>query len=232
MATIRVVRISANLLFFIFAAHLFGSQVALGRWNVAIMVRSRTVKTLALLAGAMSLCTFLLILMETAPAQPTVPLPLAAREQTNPIAGELETVLGGNIQYIKWQNIVVHDAGRDGLGAANGCHFVIGSRDHYGAGVIRPTQRWREQVDGNHIYVPGYNYNANSIGVCLLTDCNKSVPTQAQMASLVKLVRALQLTCQVPSARVYLHSDPGEPGCPGANFPAAGFRAQLLPSTR
>ena len=48
---------------------------------MAPMVGSRTIKTLVALVASLAIGAFVLILMETAPARPTVPLPLQAVRQ-------------------------------------------------------------------------------------------------------------------------------------------------------
>jgi hypothetical protein len=197
------------------------------------MVRSGTIKTLAALIAAMTLGTWALIWMETAPARPNVPLPLQAANSTaaNPyllLVRQTEVPL----QYIKWQNIVIHDAGRDGSQVARGCHFIVGSEDRLGDGVVRPTGLWLRQDDGKHITVPGFSYNLNSIGICVLFDGSSGAPTPKQSAALVGLVQALQATCQVPADHVYLHGELSQVDCPGPFFPTETFRQRLLPSTR
>ena len=196
------------------------------------MVRSGTIKTLVALVAAMTIVSGVLILMETDPARPTVPLPLQA-VTGNAEAGEWAVIRATDVplQYIMWRNIVVHDVARDGQKPVRGCHFLIGAADAGADGVVEPTSLWRNQREGDHIHVPGYSFNDNSIGICLLHDAGRSSPTEVQFAALVKLVRALQVTFQIPCDHVYLHSDLGEADCPGRFFPAETFRANLRRSS-
>ena len=191
------------------------------------------IRTLALLVASMTLGTLALRMLETPPARPAVVVDLRAVENDS-ARPELAMLRQTDVplQFIKWRNVVVHDAGRDGPAAAEGCHFLIGGADGFGDGAIRPTRRWRQQLDGRHILVPGFDFNANSVGVCLLCDTRRQRPTRRQLGALVRLVRALQLTCSISPDHVYLHSELGEPGCPGEGFPAESFRGRLLPAPR
>ncbi len=195
------------------------------------MVRSGTIKTLGALLAAMTVGTWALMWMETAPAHVTVPVPLQATNSASPNP-YLSTVrqTDAPLQYIKWRNVVVHDASRDGGDVLRGCHFVIGSSGQLGDGEVRATDLWLRQEDGRHINVQGYAYNATSIGVCLLADGRTSAPTAKQFAALVGLVQALQAVCQVPADHVYLHRELGQSPCPGPFFNANAFRQRLLPS--
>lgn len=197
------------------------------------MASSGTIKTLAVLLVAMTLGTTALIWMETAPARPMLSLPLQA---TNTGDGDNCLALVRNtdvpLQYIKWRNIVIHDSGRDSGDVANGCHFIIGNGNGVGDGEIRTTGRWQRQGDGRHISVPGFSYNATSVGICLMADSTASGPTARQVAALASLVQALQATCQISPDHVYLHRELAQVNCPGPGFPADRFRQRLLPVTR
>ena len=197
------------------------------------MVRSGTIKTLAALVAALTVGAGVLIWMETDPARPTVSLSLEAVKPES-VSGVVSVIRDTDVplQYIRWGNVVVHDSGRDGPDIARGCHFLIGSSANYGDGAVVPTRRWRWQHEGEHISVPGYSYNQNTIGICLLTDSRRAALTPEQFASLVELVRSLQVTFQIPRDHVYLHSDLGEAGCPGGAFPSKRFRRGLMRSTR
>ncbi len=193
-------------------------------------IRSGTIKTLAALAGAMTVGAGVLILLETEPARPTIPLSLQA-VKADRTGGERAIVRNTEVplQYIKWRNIVIHDAPRADAAVARGCHFLIGDDHSQGRAAIQATRLWRRQQDGDHIFVPGYSFNDNSIGVCLLRDCGRQPPTAEQFVALVNLVQALQVTFQIPPDHVYLHSDLTEEDCPGRLFPHEAFRANLRP---
>lgn len=189
------------------------------------MVGSGTIKTLAALVAAMSVTALLLIGMETAPARPTVPLPLQA---TGDVAGPYMAVIRqARTTLPKWRNVFVHDAACDGPSAARGCHFVIAPD-----GSVQATARWVQQQDGQHVTVPGSSFNANSIGVCLLSEGRGRDATGPQLQSLVDLVRDIQVVFQIPPDHVYLHGHVARTSCPGPAFPAQEFRGRLLPAVR
>ncbi len=200
---------------------------------LASTLRSGTIKTLGALVAALSVGAAMLLWMETVPARVEVPLPLQAVDADD-VRPELGIIHQTEIplQYIKWRNIVVHDAGRDGPGIVRRCHFLIGNGESFGDGAIASTRLWRLQKEGGHIHVPGTAFDSESIGVAVLCDTRRTAPTRRQLAALIHLVRGLQVTFQIPPARVSLHSDWGEPGCPGDRFPARAFRSALLPATR
>ena len=202
---------------------------------MAPMVGSRTIKTLVALVASLAIGAFILILMETAPARPTVPLPLQAvrhDDSQDEISVVHQTDPGIEIQYLQWRNIVIHDTGRDGAEIASRCHLLIGRGNSLGDGAVQASLLWRRQLEGNHVHVPGFSYESNSIGICLLGDSRTSPPTPKQLATLVRLVRVLQVTCQIPRDHVYLHSELSGTDCPGGLFPAAAFRKSLIPPAR
>lgn len=197
------------------------------------MARSGTIKTLAALVAALTIGTWALIWMETAPARPMIGTPLVAEGATPSPVQRVPAIYQTDVPLqFKWRNVVIHDISRDRADIVRNCHFVIGNAEHYGDGEIMVTPRWKRQDEGRHIVVPGFNYNADSIGICLLADGGKAPPTPKQMQALTNLVRNLQMAFQLRADYVYLHSDLGDPRptCPGQFFPASEFRARLLPS--
>jgi len=199
------------------------------------MSRSRTINTLAVLLGALTLGTFALLRLETAPARPPVGVPLAGRQGTSAAESECrEQILDTAIPLRQqdWRHIVIHDdacLGAVGKAPAAGVHFVIhGPGSSEGDGVILATPRWRRQADGAHISLPGKDYNASSIGVLLTGDLSETAPSTKQLASLVALARALQGQFAIGRQYVYMHGDLTGAGCPGAKLPVAAFRRQLV----
>ena len=216
--------------------------------------RSRTITTLAALVVAMVAGSFVLIKMETPPAR--LPALLRAdavdesgagfasnRSHTEQAALIRRTDVP--IQIIKWRNIILYDTADDRNAsptgpAAGGCHFLIGTsetsghpRGLFGDGVVRSSNLWRQQLDGNHVRVGGHPYNdENSIGIRLFCDTGRSAPTSGQMGALADLVRSLQVICQIPSDRIYLHSGPEIPGRMGGFFPLETFRSRLITARR
>ncbi len=196
------------------------------------MLRSGTIKTLGALVIAMSLGTLILLWMEpNLPAQPKIPL-AAVGDNVAPANYDFIHKIDVPMQHIKWRNVIVHDAGADGPGIPHRCHFLIGTAGQYGDGVIVTTKLWQQQNTGNHIHVPGFAFEDQSVGVCLLSDSRQTAPTRRQLAALIHVVRGLQVTCQIPPDRVYLHSELSDDGCPGQHFQARTFRKRLIPATR
>lgn len=188
---------------------------------------------LAALLTAMTVGTGLLLVMETSPARFMGPTPsLAAHIDARETASaSIERALHTSAPARQWQYIVVHDSVcPDSDNVVAGSHFVIFANDGKGPdGEIQATRRWTDQREGDHIYLPGHDLNASSIGVCIVGDTDGQAPSAAQMDSLRVLVRQLQQRYGIPADRVVLHRD-WDPGsrCPGQGFPAAQFTAGLL----
>ena len=116
--------------------------------------------------------------------------------------------------------------GMDGLGY----HFVIGNGSETGDGEIEVGYRWHRQGHGAHARAhpdDDNRWNNYGIGICLVGDFQYTVPTQAQMDSLVKLVRHLQRRYGISLARVVAHDFIKPTICPGPRFPWAEFHARL-----
>lgn len=202
--------------------------------------RSRTITTLTVLVVAMSLGAFVLITMETPPASTPALLRADAADGSGTWAdpnrprtdhSALIRRTDVPVQPIKWRNIILYDTAYNRILAADECHFLIGTPETSGnpGGLIRSTNLWKQQLDGNHVRDsrPPYS-NENSIGIRLSCDTSRSVPTAEQMGALTDLVRALQIIFQIPSDRIYLQSGPDTPGRPGRFFPLETFQSRLI----
>jgi hypothetical protein len=147
-----------------------------------------------------------------------------------------------------WTAIIIHHSGTKNGNAAifdkwhrEGNHwqgvgydFVIGNGSNSGNGEVEVTYRWQKQVTGAHCGgTPGNWANKDGIGICLVGDFNRTQPSNAQVRSLVRLVRFLQSRYGIPKSRIYGHgSTPGAgtvTDCPGRNFPMGWFKSQVLP---
>lgn len=191
---------------------------------------SRTVKTLAVLVVTMTIGAFVLRLLETAPIESPVARNLAAVETPSTSPREIVLDTAVPIQSIKWSNIVIHRSAQDG-DLAERCHFVV---PNGGEIRLRSTGLWKQQADGLQTYAPGRDYNADTIGICLIGDFARSGPSQGQFSQLVELVRTLQWMCNISSDHVYLYRNlDARSDSPGAAFPAEVFSRYLLrPSSR
>ncbi len=142
----------------------------------------------------------------------------------------------------KWSYIIIHHGGKHNGSAAIyhryhrdvkrwrglGYHFVIGNGTGSKDGQVEIGFRWPGQERGAHV---GGKNNIGKIGICLVGDFDFGKPTAAQMRSLHKLLKFLQIRFQVPASRVKGHHEVARPGythCPGKHFSMTKLRARLL----
>ena len=142
----------------------------------------------------------------------------------------------------KWRYIVIHhsvsDTGdatfldvvhrRRGFDRGLGYHFVIDNGTNTRIdGQIEAAPRWIKQLDGAHCNADGMN--VCGIGICLVGDFTREVPTRKQMDSLVLLVNTLRKYYHIPLNHVIRHKDvPGKrTACPGNSFPWNEFKQKL-----
>lgn len=184
------------------------------------MFSARTGKVLASLLVAMTTGALLLMLMESDPPRPS----------ESDLAGAQALVLD-ETQDISpvWKRIVIHasEGGKDTLPSR--CHFIVHSSPDAEGRWVSPTSLWRQQAPGQHIYVPGNDFNADSIGVCLEGQFDVVPPSRGQFQALVRLVRELQRSCNVPAEGVFLRRQlHDQPPLPGNAFPVGTFDRSLL----
>jgi hypothetical protein len=137
----------------------------------------------------------------------------------------------------RWKYIVVHNSGtRQGNAKAfdnyhrkvrhmpNGLayHFVIGNGSSSGNGEIEIGNRWTRQINGGHVHSD--YLNNISLGICLVGDFNRDVPTKAQLVALQELIDYLRRRCGKVKGHdiiVYGHKqiNPRPTDCPGDRFP-------------
>lgn len=169
---------------------------------------------------AMTLGTFVLVLLESK-AEP-LPSPLdrlIAVPSPSIDIGQI-TQTDVPLQLVKWRNLVVHSSASAGSELAKGCHFlVVPGADGRGGSVVA-TDRWKQQADGRHVQVAGFDYNRNSIGVCVIGEFSSRPPSRDQFDAVVGLVRQLRRQCGVPADQVYLARQlPLAQRTPGEAFP-------------
>ena len=142
-----------------------------------------------------------------------------------------------------WQYIVIHHSATD-VGNAksfnyfhkfkrhmvNGLayHFVITNGKKSRDGEIEVGNRWTHQLHGGH--VKSDYYNNYGIGICIVGNFMKYLPTESQFNSLLALVQVLQEQYGIPSHRVVGHGEIKKEftACPGKLFPLRRLRAKLL----
>lgn len=137
----------------------------------------------------------------------------------------------------RWKYIVVHNSGtRQGNAKAfdsyhrnvrhmpNGLayHFVIGNGHSSGNGEIEIGGRWTRQINGGHVASDYLNNIA--LGICLVGDFNRDIPTKAQTAALEELINYLRKRCGRVKGhdiivRGHKQINPKPTDCPGDRFP-------------
>jgi hypothetical protein len=144
-----------------------------------------------------------------------------------------------------WRYIVVHHSSTPEGGAAAfdalhrgkgwdemGYHFVIDNGRGGADGAVEIGSRWRSQKWGAHCGGTADNeYNNYGIGICLVGDFTRALPTATQLESLERLVKHLMAACDIPARRVIGHREaPGNAtDCPGNAF-FDYFRDRLRPA--
>jgi len=141
------------------------------------------------------------------------------------------------VRHGRWKYIIVHNSGtREGNARVfniyhlrvrhmkNGLayHFVIGDGHGSGDGEIEIGHRWTAQLNGGH--VASDYLNDISLGICLVGDFNRDLPTPAQISALEELISYLRNRvgkCQGHRAIIYAHKEinPRPTDCPGDRFP-------------
>lgn len=137
----------------------------------------------------------------------------------------------------RWKYIVVHNSGsrvgnarifdvyhRRVRHMVNGLayHFVIGNGHGSGNGQIEIGHRWTAQLNGGH--VASDYLNDIALGICLVGDYNRDVPTKAQIIALNELITYLRYRVgrvQGKESIVKAHKEinPRPTDCPGRYFP-------------
>lgn len=137
----------------------------------------------------------------------------------------------------RWKYIIVHNSGtRQGNARIfdyyhryvrkmpNGLayHFVIGNGTSSGNGQIEIGNRWVRQLNGGHVHSDYLNYI--SIGICLVGDFNRDLPTKAEYEALDELIRYLRrrvgkVDGRYSIVRGHKEINPRPTDCPGNRFP-------------
>jgi hypothetical protein len=152
-----------------------------------------------------------------------------------------------NVARGRWRYIVVHNSGtRQGNARAfdyyhrrvrrmqNGLayHFVIGNGTSSGNGEIEIGNRWVRQINGGHVHSDYLNNIA--LGICLVGDFNRDVPTKQELESLEELIRYLRNRVGKIDGKpsmVKPHREVNPPrwstDCPGDKFPYSWLRSRF-----
>ena len=139
----------------------------------------------------------------------------------------------------RWKYIVVHNSGtRQGNAKIfdyyhryvrkmpNGLayQFVIGNGTSSGDGQIEVGSRWIRQIQGGHAHSD--YLNNISLGICLVGDFNRDLPTKAQLEALNELIpylrrRVGKVENHVAIVKAHREINPPQwpTDCPGDRFP-------------
>ncbi|HEY0792978.1 MAG TPA: N-acetylmuramoyl-L-alanine amidase [Chthoniobacterales bacterium] len=170
--------------------------------------------------------------------QEVAPVPNAGADQWHYLTPALRRAIDeARVARGRWKYIVVHNSGtREGNARifdyyhrrvrrmTNGLayHFVIGNGSSSGNGQVEIGDRWTRQLAGGHVHSDYLNYIG--LGICLVGDFNRDMPTEAQYQALDELIRYLrQRVGKVDGkyAIVLGHREinPRPTDCPGSRFP-------------
>ena len=137
------------------------------------------------------------------------------------------------IRRNRWKHIVIHHSA-DSNNSIRGMehyhrrvrrmenglayHFVIGNGVKTTDGKIYVGDRWKRQIRGGHLSSSALNEVA--IGICLVGNFEKTLPTAKQRTSLKALVSLLRKRTGVPysQVRTHRHINPKPTICPGRRF--------------
>lgn len=148
-----------------------------------------------------------------------------------------EAIDNARVARNRWKYIIVHNSGtRQGNARIfdyyhrrirkmpNGLayHFVVGNGTSSGNGEIEIGNRWMRQLSGGHVHSDYLNYI--SLGICLVGDFNRDLPTKAQYEALDELIRYLRqrvgkVDGQYSIVRGHREINPRPTDCPGDRFP-------------
>jgi len=169
------------------------------------------------------------------------PTPVSADKATLPASAQ-KAINWAAVKPGRWKYIVVHHSGEPRGSAAgmneyhlhqrhmeNGLayHFVIGNGRGMRDGEVYVGNRWKKQLNGGHL--ASETQNTYSLGICLVGNFDKDLPTARQLASLRALIEALERRCDLTPSAVKTHQQINviHTRCPGSRFPTDAFLRSL-----
>jgi len=104
-----------------------------------------------------------------------------------------------------------------------GYHFVIGNGVNTEDGKIYSTRKTK------YIGAHAYGSNKNSIGIALVGNFDKTLPSKKQMASLLKLIKKISKKHKIPSKNILGHKEVKgtKKSCPGKNIDMKEIRKKI-----
>jgi hypothetical protein len=160
----------------------------------------------------------------------------AAPPSPPPPCDALESLWVPDVREVAWRYIVIHHSATDNGNAASfdrlhrlvrhwdelGYHFVIGNGNGCADGAVEIGPRWFKQKWGAHCGgTPNNEYNEFGIGICLVGDFRQHMPTDGQLAAVLRLTRYLTKRYHIPPERIIGHRQ-----APGASTECPGDRLQ------
>jgi N-acetyl-anhydromuramyl-L-alanine amidase AmpD len=135
-----------------------------------------------------------------------------------------------------WRYIVIHHSATDSGNAGTfdiqhrrrgwdelGYHFVIDNGQGGPDGNVEVGSRWRSQKWGAHCGgTPNNEYNNYGIGICLVGDFSRSMPSDKQLSAMRRLVADLATEYGIAPDNIICHCDApnATTECPGARLRA------------
>jgi len=161
--------------------------------------------------------------------------PLYAPTVRGPFSPEdLRALVGPKNYTSDWRTITLHHSGtlqgsaqafdRDHQRRHMGglfYHFVIGNGTNTPDGFLEVGWRWRQQVKANRPY---------DIQICVVGDFNQQHMSEAQFATLTRLIQILRQEYAIPLGSIRRHEDikGKHTECPGRNFPFERILNELM----
>jgi N-acetylmuramoyl-L-alanine amidase len=204
--------------------------------NAGVSARTKTVW--ACFAGAMTLVTGGLLVLSGGDATPLAGRTITPLASVNTPAS-MESIFSpaAPIEAGQWDAIVIHhtgepsgspasiDAAHRGQGLAGlGYHFVIGNGIQMDNGEVHAGFRWVDQLPGAHVAGPsGAAWNRSAIGIALVGNGDRRPFTDTQINRLIALTSELARRLDIPSDRIFLHTDLSAVSSPGRYFQASAL---------
>jgi len=149
------------------------------------------------------------------------------------------------VQRGRWKYIILHNSGtRQGNARIfdvyhrrvrkmqNGLayHFVIGNGSSSGNGEIEIGSRWTRQINGGHVASDYLNNIA--LGICLVGDLNRDLPTKDQLGALEELTTYLRgrvgrIKGRQAIVKGHKEINPKPTDCPGDRFDLRWLRKRF-----
>jgi len=206
--------------------------------NAVQPIATRTRLVWGSFAAAMTLVTGALFVLggrDAGPLTGRTITPLASMNSAQSVESVFSPAAA--IEPGSWDAIVIHHTGqpsgspasidhahRDAGLAGLGYHFLIGNGVQMGDGEVHAGFRWVDQLPGAHVAGPaGAAWNSSSIGVALVGNGDRRPFTEAQVTRLISLVSELARRMDIPSDRIYLHTDLAAVSSPGRYFKASAL---------